>query len=40
MILTTVSNTGEYEQLYYGSEGYEQYAEEGEVAKDYDLNPQ
>ena len=40
MILTTVSNTGEYEQHYYGNEGYEQYAEEGEVAEDCDPNQQ
>ena len=40
MILTTVSNTGEYEQPYYESEGYEQYAEEGEFAEDYNPNRQ
>ena len=38
MILTTVSNTGEYEQPYYGNEGYEQYAEEGGFAEGYDSN--
>ena len=38
MILTTVSNTGEYEQPYYGYEEYEQNAEEGGFEEDYDPN--
>ena len=37
-ILTTVSNTGEYEQPYYGYEEYEQNAEEGGFEGDYDPN--
>ena len=38
MILTTVSNTGDYEQPYYGNEEYVQYAEEGGFEEDYNPN--
>ena len=40
MILTTVSNTGEYEQPDYGNEEYVQYAEEGEFAEGCDPEQQ